>query len=266
MIAGVSFRLLYLIFMQVLGLLLLLGGTSASKDLELLVLRHEVAVLRRTSPTPPLDWADRAVLAALIRRLPTVLRRHLLVTPDTVLRWHRRLVAKKWTCPNQPERPPIDDVIVELVERMARENQTWRYQGIQGELLKLGHRIGASTIRRILMRRRIPLAPSRHTDTSWRQFLRTQVSTMLAVVFFHVDCALTLRRVYVLFVLEVGSRYVHVLGVTGHPDGPWTTQQTRNFLIDLGERAADFRFLAVIGPVSSPRPSTQSWPARVSRR
>ena len=244
MIAAVSLRLLYLIFQQVLRLVLLLGRNTSTKDVELLVLRHEVAVLRRTNPRPRLDWADRAVFAALIRRLPTRLRDHRLVTPGTILRWHRRLVRRRWTYPNRPGRPPINDVLAALVVRMARENPSWGYTQDPGR---------AAQTRPPRRRLDDPSDPasatgshrrrSRHTDTSWRQFLRTQATSMLAVDFFHVDCAVTLRRLYVLFVLEVGDRYLHILGVTAHPDGPWTTQQARNLVMDLGEHVGRFRFL-----------------------
>jgi putative transposase len=164
------------------------------------------------------------------------------VTPNTLVRWHRRLACWRWTYPPQGGRPPVDATLVVLIGQMARENPGWGYQRIQGESPGLGHRAGASTVRRILTWLRIPPAPQR-SRTTWRQFLRSQASAMLACDFFHVDCPVTLRRFYVFFVIEAGARHVHVLGVTAHPDGVWTVQQVPNLLMDLAERATRFRFL-----------------------
>jgi transposase len=189
-------RLLYLMFVRLAWWMALLARSSAAKDAELLVLRQEIAVLLRQNPKPRLDWADRAALAALTRLLSRPLRLGGPVTPDTLLRWHRRLVRWQWTYPHRGGHPPVDAKLAVLIEQMARENPGWGYKRIQGELLGLGCRVGASTVRRVLKRLRIPPAPQR-SRTTWRQFLRTQAATMLACDFFHVDCAVTLRRVYV---------------------------------------------------------------------
>jgi putative transposase len=230
----------YLAFLAVLRLLVGRWRSEFAKDVELLVLRHQLGVLGRHAGRPSLRPVDRAFLAALARQLPKGRRKELLVTPQTLLRWHRELVRRKWTQPAQsPGRPKVDDQVRRLVLRLARENPRWGYPRIAGELLKLGLQVSPSTVRRLLLAAGLEPAP-RRTGPSWRDFLRQQAASMIACDFFTVE-TISLRRFYVLFFIELESRRVHLAGCTTSPTGAWATQQARNLsFTDLFERT---RFL-----------------------
>jgi putative transposase len=209
----------YLAFSAVLRLLVSGRSSEFAKDVELLVLRHQLVVLGRQQRRPSLRPADRAFFAALTRVLPQP-RRGLVVRPQTLLRWHRELVRRRWAQPQRAAgRPPVDRRVRELVLRLARENPGWGYPRIAGELLKLGLRVSPSTIRRILLANRLGPAP-RRSGPSWREFLRQQAVSVLACDFFTVE-TISLRRFYVLFFIELESRRVHLAGCTTNPTGAW---------------------------------------------
>src|SRR6266545_4123782 len=239
---AVNASLVYLLLRQVLQMLTQLARDGGAKDVELLVLRHQVAVLRRQVHRPALEPADRVVLAALSRLLPRTRWSAFIVTPATLLRWHRELLARRWTYLHaRPGRPRIDKQVRDLVLRLAAENASWGHRRIQGELVGLGHQIAASTVWNILHQAGIDPAPRRAGPT-WKQFLTAQAQTMLACDFFTVDTVL-LQRIYVLFFVQIATRQVHVVGVTAHPTSAWVAQQARNLLMDLDGRCAGLRFL-----------------------
>jgi putative transposase len=221
------FSFIYLVFVSLLKLLVRRGRPAQVKDIELIVLRHQIDVLRRQVARPTLRSSDRAFLAVASRLLPSRRRHGLLVTPQTLLRWHREIVRRRWTFSRRgPGRPPIDAEKRELVLRLARENSRWGYQRISGELSKLGLSVSPSTVRRLLARAGLGPAP-RRSGPSWREFLRAQAASIVACDFFTVETAF-LRRYYVLFFIELQSRRVHLAGCSAHPNGRWVAQQARN--------------------------------------
>ncbi len=234
-------RFAYLAVLDVFGWLALLARSDRAKDAEILILRHQVAVLQRQVKTPRLSWADRAVLARLLPR--SQLRQlRLIISPRTLLRWHADLVRRHWAYPCRgPGRPRTASSVRALVLEMARDNPGWGYRRIHGELVGLGHKLAPSTVWQILKDAGIDPAPTR-SGQAWRAFLGAQAKTILAADFFHVDTVF-LRRLYVLFVIEHGTRRVHLAGITAHPTGQWVTQQARNLLVNLEDQADGFKFL-----------------------
>jgi putative transposase len=247
--------LAFMIVRQVLGLVGL-GQSPDAKDVEIAVLRHQLLVLRRQVARPRYTAADRMILATLAKLLPGDRWPIFLVTPSTLLRWHRELVRRRWTYP-----PTVDagegldpPEVVDLVLRLARQNPRRGYLRIVGECRKLGVRVSATSVRTILRRHRLGPAP-RRGGLTWTQFLRSQAAGMLACGFLTVE-TVGLTRLYVFFVIELEHRRVHLAGITAHPTGAWVTQAARNLLMDLDQHAHRFRFLIRDATASSPPPST----------
>jgi putative transposase len=220
-------------------------ATCDSRDAEILALRHQVLVLQRQIGRPQFSDTDRTILAVFASAMDRARQRtaFLIVRPETVLRWHRRIVARHWAQPPTaiPGRPPIDPELRRVVIRLARENPAWGYRRVHGELIRLGHQVAASTVWKIL--RTAGINPTRdRTGPSWSEFIRSQAKGILATDFVCVDTAL-LRRFHVLFVIEIATRRVHLAGTTTNPTGPWTTQAARNLLMRLPD---DHRFRYLI--------------------
>jgi putative transposase len=240
-------RFAFLLTTRVASWLRLSRRKQAWQTAEILILRHQLAILQRCQPRRPrLNWADRALLATLLGLIPKARRRglRLLVTPDTILRWHREIVRRRWTVRSmrgKTGRPTTRRNISALVLRLARENPEWGYRRIHGELAGLGVKVAASTVWEILKKAGIEPVPRRSAPT-WSQFLRSQAEAILACDFFTADL-LDGTQAYVLAVIEHASRRIRILGVTLHPTGEWTTQQARNLIMDLGEQAHRVKFI-----------------------
>jgi transposase InsO family protein len=240
----VVFSLVYFGLGRILELIVGRRRDVADKDIELLVLRHQVRILeRQLHGRLRYRPADRAILAALARLLSRARWQAFLVTPDTLLRWHRQAASRRWRRWRRqrgPGRPPLPSNIIELIVRLGRENRSWGCIRIQGELRKLGINLSATSIRRVL--RGHGLGPAPRRGPSWTEFLKAQAAGMLATDFFVVD-TVWFRQLYVLFVIEVATRRVHLLGVTEHPTGLWVTQTARNLTGDLADQDRRFKFL-----------------------
>jgi putative transposase len=240
---AIALSFLYWSLRRLLELLVLRRRSEREKEIEILLLRHQLRVLERQVGRPQLRQADRALLAAFTRVLSRrAWRRSAFVTPATLLRWHRELVARRWTYPHRrPGRPETSREIRELVIRLARENSSWGYRRIQGELVGLGIKLAASTVWTILKEAGIEPAPNR-LEANWSEFLRQQAATILECDFLTVD-TLFLKRFYVLFFIELATRRVRLAGITTNPDGRWVTQQARNLLMQLDDEGVRPRFL-----------------------
>jgi putative transposase len=240
-------RFVFLLITRLTSWLRLSQREETRKTAEILILRHQLAVLQRQQPhRPDLNWADRALLATMLGVIPKAHRHglRLLVTPDTIVRWHRDIVRRRWAARSirgKTGRPATRRNIMALVLRLARENPGWGYRRIHGELAGLGVKVAASTVWEILKNAGIDPTP-RRADPTWPQFLRSQAEALLACDFFTADL-LDGTQAYVLAVIEHATRRIRILGVTLHPTGDWTTQQARNLIMDLGEQAHRVKFM-----------------------
>src|SRR6266536_1275512 len=231
----------YLVVRNLFALVWLLGRPRRSKEMEILVLRHEVAILRRQASRPRLTRADRALLASLSRSLARPAWAVFPIKPETLLRWHRQLIARRWAYSHRtPGRPPLKCSLRELIVRLARENSHWGYKRIVGELKGLGIPVSATSVRKVLLEAGLQPAPQR-THSSWRAFLRTHAASMLACDFLTVE-TIFLQRIYVLFFISLATRRIEYVACSSNPDGRWVTQQARNFSMQF-EGEQPFRFL-----------------------